>query len=186
MPEPLPPTDAELLARFRAGQDDALGLLFERYEGPVFRFLYGMLRDHHAAEDALQETFVQALRKADAASPATLRGWLFTVAHQQAILTKRRARRAPATAESVALLRLVDDTVAGPEAAVGRADDLRAVRELLLLLPDAQQQVIRLRVFDGLKFREVAEAIGCPLNTALARMHDGLTRLRVLWEARHG
>jgi RNA polymerase sigma-70 factor (ECF subfamily) len=161
-------------------------VLFERYEGPVFRFLYGMLRDHHAAEDALQETFVQALRKADAASPATLRGWLFTVAHQQAILTRRRARRYPIPAESAALLGLVDDSLVGPDAVVGRADDLRAVSELLLQLPDVQQQVIRLRVYDGLKFREVAEAMGCPINTALARMHDGLTRLRALWEARHG
>ena len=66
------------------------------------------------------------------------------------------------------------------------ADDLRAVGELLLLLPDVQQQVIRLRVYDGLKFREVAEVLGCPVNTALARMHDGLTRLRSLWEAQHG
>ena len=183
--EPLP-TDAALLDRFRSGDDSALGLLFERYEGPVFQFLYGMLRDHHAAEDALQETFVQALRKADAASPATLRGWLFAVAHQQAILSRRRSRRYPVPAESAALLGLVDDTLIGPDAVAGRADALRAVADLLLQLPDVQQQVIRLRVYDGLKFREVAEMMGCPVNTALARMHDGLTRLRALWEARHG
>ena len=48
------PSDTELLARFRAGDDLALDPLFERYEGPVFRFLFGILKDHHGAEDALQ------------------------------------------------------------------------------------------------------------------------------------
>jgi RNA polymerase sigma-70 factor (ECF subfamily) len=175
-----PPTDAELLTRFRAGDDAALGRLFERYEGPVFRFLFGVLKDHHQAEDALQETFVQALRKADAVDPATFRGWLFTVAYQQGMLQKRRARRVPAPAAAGALLGLVADAPAAD-----RADDLRTVAELLAQLPAAQREVIRLRVYDGLRFRDVAERVGCPLNTALARMHDGLKKLRALWEARH-
>ena len=176
------PTDAELLTRSRAGDDAALGRLFERYEGPVFRFLYGVLRDHHRAEDVLQETFVQALRKADGIDPATFRGWLFTVAYQQAVLQKRRARRLPVTATAGGLLDLVAD---GPAPDADQADDLRAVAELLALLPAAQREVIRLRVYDGLRFRDVAERVGCPLNTALARMHDGLKKLRAMWEARH-
>ena len=58
------PSDAELLARFRTGDGSALEPLFLRYEAPVFRFLFGVLKDHHAAEDALQDTFVQAIRRA--------------------------------------------------------------------------------------------------------------------------
>ena len=56
---------------------------------------------------------------------------------------------------------------------------------LLDLLPGPQRAVIAARVFEGKKFREVAPHLGCPLNTALARMHEGLKRLRQLWEARH-
>ena len=73
---------------------------------------------------------------------------------------------------------------AAPE--VETADDLRVVTELLAELPATQREVIRLRIFDNLRFREVAERVGCPLNTALARMHDGLKKLRALWEARNG
>ena len=62
----------QLLARFRDGDSSALESLFLRYEGPVFRFLFGVLKDHHAAEDALQETFVQAIRHADAVAPESL------------------------------------------------------------------------------------------------------------------
>ena len=176
-------TDTELLTRFRAGDASALEPLFARYEGPVFRFLFGVLRDHHAAEDALQDTFVQALRKADAVAPESFRGWLFTVAYRQAMLLKRKAKRLPAQAADLALLGLIGDEPA--DARAGAADEARHVRELLALLPDAQRAVISARVFDGKTFREVAAALGCPLNTALARMHDGLKKLRQLWEARH-
>jgi RNA polymerase sigma-70 factor (ECF subfamily) len=176
-------TDADLLARFRAGDAAALDPLFARYEGPVFRFLFGILRDHHAAEDALQETFVHALRGADAVAADTFRGWLFTVAYRQAMLLKRKAKRLPAQASDAALVGLIGDEAA--DARIDLADDARAVRDLLALLPDAQRQVIAARVFDGLAFREIAAKLGCPLNTALARMHDGLKRLRQLWEARH-
>ncbi|MBP3958541.1 RNA polymerase sigma factor [Gemmata sp. G18] len=176
-------TDAELLARFRAGDSAALEPLFARYEEPVFRFLFGVLKDHHGAEDALQETFVQALRKADSVAADTFRGWLFTVAYRQAMLLKRKTKRLPAQADDFALLGLIGDEPADLRA--GATDDARQVRELLDLLPEPQRAVISARVFDGKTFREVAAALGCPLNTALARMHDGLKKLRQLWEARH-
>ncbi len=177
------PTDADLLVRFRGGDATALEPLLARYEGPVFRFLVGVLRDHHAAEDALQETFVQAIRRADAVAPDTFRGWLFTVAYRQAMLLKRKAKRRPARADAAALLGLVGAEPA--DAPAGAADEARRVRELLELLPAAQRAVIAARVFDGLTFREVAAALGCPLNTALGRMHEGLKKLRQLWEASH-
>lgn len=180
---PNEPTDAHVLARFRAGDAGALEPLLARYEGEVFRFLFGVLRNHHAAEDALQETFVQAVRKADVVAPESFRGWLFTVAYQQAMLLKRKAKRLPAQADDFALLDLIGGEPA--DARAGAADEAREVRELLDLLPEAQRAVIAARVFDGMTFREVAAALGCPLNTALARMHDGLKKLRQLWEARH-
>jgi RNA polymerase sigma-70 factor (ECF subfamily) len=175
------PTDAELLSRFRGGDSAALESLFVRYEGPVFRFLFGVLRDHHAAEDSLQETFVQAIRYADAVAPEGFRGWLFTVAYRQAMLLKRKARRLPSLADDLVLLGLVADA----DARADQADEARAVRDLLGELPEPQRAVIAARVFEGKKFREVAAALGCPLNTALARMHEGLKKLRQLWEARH-
>lgn len=175
-------SDGELLVRFRTGDAAALETLFTRYEEPVFRFLFGLLKDHHAAEDALQETFVQAIRYAETVSPDGFRGWLYTVAHRQAMLAKRKSKRLPAHADDLVLLGLVGDDSA--DIGIERADDARAVCELLALLPASQREVITARVFEGKRFREVAASIGCPLNTALARMHEGLKKLRQLWEAR--
>jgi RNA polymerase sigma-70 factor (ECF subfamily) len=176
-------TDAALLTSFREGNASALEPLFVRYEGPVFRFLFGFLKDYHAAEDALQETFVQAIRYADSVAPDAFRGWLFTVAHRQATLLRRKEKRQPSQVDDMVLLGLVGDEPADNVA--GRADDIRLIRELLNLLPAPQRSVIVARMFEGKKFREVAASLGCPLNTALARMHEGLKKLRQMWEAQH-
>jgi RNA polymerase sigma-70 factor (ECF subfamily) len=59
------------------------------------------------------------------------------------------------------------------------------LRQLLDRLPVAQREVILRRVYEGKRFREIAADLDCPLNTALARMHEGLKRLRLLWEKEH-
>jgi RNA polymerase sigma-70 factor (ECF subfamily) len=176
-------SDATLLERFRSGDAPALEALLARYEAVLFQFLVGMLRDHHRAEDALQETFVRALERLDGVDPAHLRGWLFTVAYHQAMLTRRRQKGRT--------VRPLADTVEAE--APGSDPSLRAVqqdqavklRQLLDQLPPAQREVIRQRVYEGKRFREIADALNCPLNTALARMHEGLKRLRLLWGTEH-
>ena len=186
VPVPAAPTesDAALLDRFRSGDESALGTLYERYEGPVFRFLFGMLKDRHRAEDALQETFVQAVRKSETVNRESFRGWLFTVAHQQAVLLKRKEKRIPAGLDLPGLLGF-PARGDSPAASFTRAADAEAAMAMLAELPDGQQAVIRLRLFDGLRFKEVAERLGCPLNTALARMHVGLAKLRTKWEQKY-
>jgi RNA polymerase sigma-70 factor (ECF subfamily) len=175
--------DAVLLSRFRSGDECALELLLERYETPLFQFLVGMLRDHHQAEDALQETFVRALERLDGIDPDHLRGWLFTVAYHQAMLFKRRARQGKPCAS------LEPDAAAdaspGPLRMAEHREDAQRLQALLQQLPSSQREVIRQRIYEGKRFREIAEALGCPLNTALARMHEGLKRLRLLWEQDH-
>jgi len=172
--------DAELLTRFRSGDASALDVLFERYERPLFQFLVGVLRDHHQAEDVLQETFVRALERLDGVDPAHLRGWLFTVAYHQAMLAKRRQKpRVPALNEKNGA---VADPSPGPSLQAQTRDDARRLRELLDQLPPLQREVIHQRVYLGKRFREIADDLNCPLNTALARMHEGLKRLRKMWE----
>jgi RNA polymerase sigma-70 factor (ECF subfamily) len=175
-------SDADLLVRFRSGDDSALDTLLTRYEIPLFQFLVGILRDHHRAEDALQETFVRALERIEGVDPDHLRGWLFTVGYHQAMLARRRQLRHP-------LSPLAHDSATdpspGPFQEVVQADDACRVRDLLDRLPLPQQEVIRQRVYEGKRFREIAAALGCPLNTALARMHEGLKRLKLLWEQDH-
>jgi RNA polymerase sigma-70 factor (ECF subfamily) len=177
-------TDGELIVRFRAGDAEALDALLQRYEAPLFQFLFGVLRDHHQAEDALQETWCRALTHLDGVDCDHLRGWLFTVAYHQAMLTKRRQKGRVAAADGQRD-RLIDPAP-GPPAVAEREDELRRLREVLERLPPGQREVIRQRIYEGKRFREIADALDCPVNTALARMHEGLKRLRLLWGREHG
>lgn len=176
-------SDAALLARFRAGDQDALEEILARYEAGLFQFLLGMLRDHHLAEDALQDTFIRALTRLDDVDPEHLRGWLFTVAYHQAMLLKRRqkSRHASELPDSTR----VPDDAHGPEELAAVHDDAARVQKLLAELPPAQQDVVRQRIYEGKRFREIAEEMNCPLNTALARMHEALKKLRLLWGNTH-
>src|SRR5262245_47968265 len=99
-----------------------------------------MLRDHHRAEDALQETFVRALERLDGVDPDHLRGWLFTVAYHQAMLSKRgQKNKAACPLES----NRVPDPAPGPLLQAESRDDARRLYELLGQLPPNQQEVIR-------------------------------------------
>jgi RNA polymerase sigma-70 factor (ECF subfamily) len=176
-------SDAALLERFRSGDEQALDTLFARYETSLFQLLVGILRDHHQAEDVLQETFVRALEHLEDVDPDHLRGWLFTVAYHQAMLARRRLKvRAASSLPNAALMA---DHQPNPLERVEQQDEAQRLQRLLEQLPSAQREVICQRVYEGKRFREIAADLHCPLNTALARMHEGLKRLRRLWETDH-
>ena len=172
-----------LLTQLQSGDAIALEALFERYEAPLFQFLLGMLRDHHQAEDALQETFIKALTNHLEIDPNRFRGWLFTVAYREAMLVKRQQKR-HLTFFSDSLSEIADPLPSGASV-VEQNDQSRRLRELLDQLPRPQREVILARIYEGKRYRDIANELGCPLNTALARMHDGLKKLRSLWEESH-
>src|SRR5258708_6228098 len=107
-------TDQQLLDRFRMGDEYALEVIFERSEEKVFHFLMVNLRDHHQAEDALQETFIKALVGSESVIGERFRGWLFTVAYREAMLIKRKQKRRAATAGEP-MLAVADPSPSGPE-----------------------------------------------------------------------
>jgi len=176
-------SDRDLLIRFHAGGDLSLRAIFVLYDAPLVQLLVRVLRDLHHAGDALQETFVKALERLEGVDSDHLRGWLFTVAYHQAMLLKRRPKNSPVHPN--ARHAVSPDPTPGPLDRAEQHDDASRLRELLEQLPPGQREVIRQRVYEGKRFREIAAEQGCPLNTALARMHEGLKKLRLLWEQNH-
>ena len=126
---------------------------------------------------------MRALNRLDGVDPDHLRGWLFTVAYHQAMLLRRRQQSRPA--DSLPDYLEVTDDAPGPLQLAVQHDQAQRLRGLIDRLPPLQQEVIRQRVYEGKPFREIAATLNCPLNTALARMHEGLKRLRLLWENEH-
>ena len=120
----------------------------------------------------------------------SFRGWLFTVAYHQAMLSKRRQKSKTASARSLftegeGAGDMLPDGRDGPTTEAEQREEAAQLRALLDQLPAHQREVIRQRIYEGKRFREIADELQCPLNTALARMHEGMKRLRTLWEKNH-
>src|SRR5262249_28223979 len=100
-----------------------------------------------------------------------------------AMLARRRHKEPAAALDRIA--GGVSDPEPGPPVRAENREEGVRLRQLLEQLPEGQREVIRQRVYEGKRFREIAATLGCPLNTALARMHEGLKRLRLLWGQNH-
>ena len=174
------PSDEQVLEAVGRGDDDALGVLYDRFGSLAFRLAFRILRDRALAEDAVQEAFLAVWRSADAykrerAKPST---WILTVVHRRAVDLVRREQSRRGEPLEVA-----------PEPSVGPVDEdavLRdrraAVQAALTQLPGDQRQALELAYYGGLTQSELAERLGVPLGTVKSRMFAGLGRLRELLE----
>ncbi|MGE3406546.1 MAG: RNA polymerase sigma factor [Pirellulales bacterium] len=158
--------------------------LYVQHGNELRAFLLGVLRDGHLAADALQSTFAKALEQGHTAHEENLKGWLFQVAYREALALRRRQATDQRVLKSVAE-QAGNDTDAPGTAISKQPDELSIQQETVLQvqtalndLPLPQQQVVRLRMQQNLKFREIASQLNQPLGTVLARMQAALKRLR--------
>lgn len=168
--------DRLLAEALQAGDEDAVRALYERFGGLVFTVSLRVLGDRQRAEEATQQTFVQAWRHADRFEPGRdFAPWLATIARRAAIDIGRREARRPANP--------IDDTPADDSAlshedpsaeAIERA---WAVRAAIDGLEPAEQELVRLQHLEGLTHTEIAERTGVPLGTVKSRSFRAHRRL---------
>lgn len=178
-----PDTDAALVRRLRDGQSHAGDALVRRYYQPLMRYLHRLTGSEQVAEELHQATWLSVLEhldRFDSAAAGGFKAWLFRIATNKANdLWRSRGRERVAKAG----LRLVTDEEY-PEAG-HRADATEQEQQLqraIEKLPEAQREVLLLRYYGEMKFVEIAELLGCPLNTALGRMHKAMLKLKELME----
>ena len=182
-------SDAELVSRWRDGDRPSLEMLLRRYESDIYGYLVRLLGNRHDAEDAAQNAFVNAVRSLPRyRERGTFKSWLFRIAHREGGRILRRRRR---SRESVGLhgpaaeaAMPVDRTT--PDSNAMSHEDAVRVRAALERLPAREREVVVLRTYTGLTFREIAAITACPINTALARMHRATGRLRAWLELEEG
>jgi RNA polymerase sigma-70 factor (ECF subfamily) len=174
-------TDETLLAAIGAGDPNALGLLYDRYNRLANTVAYRVLGDHTAAEDTVQDAFLSVWRRAASfdASRGSARGWLLTIVRNAAV-DRRRGRHArvlqDAPLDDVAFRLATDDEETF--AAVAAAVEATRVRDALALLPSEQREAIEMAYFGGLTHQEIADRTGAALGTVKGRMRLGLHKLR--------
>ncbi|HEY0008343.1 MAG TPA: sigma-70 family RNA polymerase sigma factor [Tepidisphaeraceae bacterium] len=174
------PTDEALLARLREGDASAGEQLVLRFHEPLMRYLQRLTGQAHLAEEMHQQTWLSVLEHVEkfelSSGAGGFKAWLFRIATNK-VNDLWRSRGRQRTAYDG--LRLVSDDEA-PHAGY-RIEGIEAENKLRLAiakLPEAQRQVLMLRYYSGMKFAEIAEMLGCPLNTALGRMHKAMIKLK--------
>jgi RNA polymerase sigma-70 factor (ECF subfamily) len=172
--------DNELASRLARGEDEALGLLYDRYGALANGVALRLLHDAHAAEDVVQEAFLQIWRRAGSfdARRGTLRSWLLSIVHNRAIDLHRRRAARPNVSSHYEELELPDasDTWTEVRLRLRRETLARA----LACLSAEQRTVIELAFFGGYTHTEIADRLGLPLGTVKGRARLGLQRLRGL------
>jgi RNA polymerase sigma factor (sigma-70 family) len=172
-------SDEAVIALIARSDEQALAELYDRFGRVAYGLALRILRDEALAEDAVQDAFLTAWRRADTFMPERAKAstWLLTLVHRRAVdLVRREERRRTEPIET-----------AGERAGDGPAEDvvwLRYERErvqaALRQLPDQQREALELAYYGGFTQSELAERLGQPVGTIKSRMFSGLGRLRDL------
>jgi RNA polymerase sigma-70 factor (ECF subfamily) len=179
MPPPSIEDDASLLSQVQGGNEQAMAALFDRYSKVVYSVALRVLRDPSAAEDVLQEIFMQIWRTPNSfiATRGSLGGWLAVVSRNRSIDALRRKRPTEQ----------VDDLgLASPYNLANEAERnfmMEKARGVIVLLPPEQRKTLEMAFFDGLTHSEIAEMTGDPLGTVKTRIRSALTTLRKAFQA---
>ena len=177
-------TDRVLLESYLSGNKSAISQLIERHSRRVRDYIRMLVKDRDAAEDIFQETFIKAVRVIDEGRythNGKFLSWILRIAHNQVIdyFRARRQNKALTEAEAgydvLGSLRLAEQTVEDRLVAQQIESDIRSLIEAL---PPEQREVVFMRYFTGLSFKEIAEQTGVSINTALGRMRYALINLR--------
>lgn len=176
------PADEFLARRMRDGDVAAGEVLVKRYHEPLMRYLRRLARSDHLAEELHQQTWLSVLEHIDKFDPNApgggFKAWLFRIATNKANDSWRARGREIAAHQGLG--RITEDQVPAAGHQMESAEQATKLRQAMDRLPESQRQVLLLRYYSGLKFVEIAELLGCPLNTALGRMHKAMIKLRTL------
>ncbi len=177
--------DKELVELYTKGNNSAFDILLKRYEDKVFSYLLYSVKNQELAEDLFQDIFVKIvvrLKNGQYAENDKFSSWMMRIVHNHLIDYYRTfpTERIISNDESEV------DLFNNPHIAVNENREqemidqqtLQEVKSLIALLPDPQREVLLMRVYDELSFKEIAQKTNCSINTALGRMRYAILNLR--------
>ena len=179
-------TDHELVQLYEEGNDSAFDILLERHQAYIYSYILFLVKDNDAANDFFQDTFqraIVAIRSHKYQTNGKFSAWLTRIAHNLVIDKSRESetnytvREDQVKPKALNSLRLSEAT---HEEKMIDSQRRESIRRLLDYLPEPQREVILMRFYDDLSFKEIANLTGVSINTALGRMHYALINLRKL------
>lgn len=178
-----PGSDTFEVVKPESGEID-IDAAYQQHAGSLRWFLRGVLKNDALVADAVQATFLKLLEQGDKLrEKASLKSWLFQVAYNEAMLVKRKDKTVRDHGQQVAWRsEAIRTEQEAPDFDALKSEQSQLVCSAIESLPPAQQTVVRLRIYEGLKFREIAEKLNVPIGTVLARMQSALKKLKPFFD----
>jgi len=176
-------TDNQLVQSFQEGNNNALEILVNRHKDRIFTSINILVKDKYLAEDLFQDVFIKiidTLRKNNYNEEGKFLPWALRIAHNLCVDHFRKVKRTPTitTSDDRDIFEVINVSADSADKGMIKSQSHKGVRELLDLLPEEQREVIVLRHYADLSFKEIAEMTNCSINTALGRMRYGLMSMR--------
>jgi RNA polymerase sigma-70 factor (ECF subfamily) len=190
-------SDAELLTRYTAGEEEAFGELVNRYKNSLYAFLRQFLNRHDLVEDVFQETFLQLFSSRESFDTSRpLRPWLFTIAANKAKDALRKWQRTSAVqigtmADSQDLsfddmLNTVTADETMPYEELQKNETASRVGQIVADMPDNLREILVLAYFQRFSYKQMAEILSIPIGTVKSRLHTAVGRFAKEWKASIG
>lgn len=167
--------DLELVKQVKIGNKTAFNLLVRTHQRGLYAVVFSMLKDHGTTDDVVQESFVKAYKHLETfAAKSSFKSWLYSIA----INTAKNALRSESLREKVDLDKVVLQSTPRMGENLEEQQLQILMAEQIEKLPEKQKMALTLRVFDELPFKEIAEIMECPYDTAKANFRHAINSLR--------
>ena len=176
-------TDQQLIHLYVNGDNDAFSTIVLRYKEKIFTSIYLLVKDRYLAEDFFQEVFIKVidtLRAGKYTDEGKFLPWAMRIAHNMCVDHFRKVKRTPTikTSDDKDIFEVLNFFEPGADQKMMANQSHDRVRRLVDMLPEDQREVIILRHYANLSFKEISDLTNCSINTALGRMRYGLINLR--------
>lgn len=177
-------TDYELVELYENGNDNAFDELLQRHQSYVYSYILFLVKEEDKADDIFQETFTRAIiaiRSHKYQTTGKFSAWLIRIAHNLIIDSTRETESGKQITQEKFTPIILNDirlSESGVEKSIIEQQKADQIRKMLDYLPDVQREVILLRFYEDLSFKEIAEKTGVSINTSLGRMRYALINLR--------
>jgi RNA polymerase sigma-70 factor, ECF subfamily len=179
--------DSLLVKNYVAGDESALATLIERHQSKIFGFIYSKVADRDVSDDIFQDTFIKVIKtlKSNAYNEeGKFLPWVMRIAHNLVIDHFRKNKKMPLfrETEEFSIFSIMTDNEPTIENQIITNQVETDLKRLIEELPDDQKEVLVMRMYQDLSFKEIAELTGVSINTALGRMRYALLNLRKVIE----
>lgn len=176
-------SDDTLVRSFQSGDSSSLSKLLRQNQSKVYGFILSKVQDSELAKDLLQDTFVKiilSLKQNKYNEQGKFISWSLRIAHNIIIDHFRREKRLPKheNVHGMDVFDFIEDYCISHESKMINRQIFSELKELVAALPQDQKQIIHLRIFMGMSFKEIAEQTGVSINTALGRMRYAILNMR--------